>query len=397
MHTDQIRSLFFDFFRKLAHLLIPPGSLIPDDDGMLLTGAGMVQFKPYFLGERVPPGPRLMSTQPCVRTVDIENIGRTTRHSTSFEMLGSFSFHGEGSYFKIEAMEWALRLLTDGYGLDRERLWVTVFHDDHETFDLWRRLSVPTERIQKLGLEDNFWSMGVPGPAGPNTEIFYDRGERFGTEGGPAVNKERYLELWNLVFMQVIRGSSDVDIVGTLPNPCVDTGMGLERVAMVLQDVDHILDIDGAGRLLPDMPDGPSMRIVTDHIRAAQLLLRNGIRPGNEGRDYILRRLLRRAVRHVRILGVHDPILGTLTGDPDIEREELLFGRTLRRGSHLLEKQIDRHGRVPGEVAFKLHDAHGFPIDLTIEIASEAGVPVDVDGFRMLMERHRAISRGHPT
>ncbi|WP_162908247.1 alanine--tRNA ligase-related protein [Allorhizocola rhizosphaerae] len=392
MHSHQIRSTFFAFFRELDHLLIPPGSLIPDDEGMLLTGAGMVQFKPYFLGERVPPSSRLMSTQPCVRTVDIDNIGRTTRHATSFEMLGSFAF---GSYFKPEAMEWALRLLTDGYRLERDRLWVTVFHDDAETYDLWRRLAVPTNRIQKLGLEDNFWSMGVPGPAGPNTEIFYDRGERFGPAGGPAVNKERYLELWNLVFMQVIRGSSDVDIVGELPTPCVDTGLGVDRLAMVLQGVDHVLDTDGARRLLPDLPDGPSLRIVTDHVRTALLLLRNGVRPGNEGRGHVLRRLLRRTIRHLRLLGVDGPILGELTGDPVVAQEEAQFGRTLQRGSRLLDKEMRRHGRVPGDVAFKLHDAHGFPIDLTIEIANETGVPVDLDGFHSLMTHHRQTSR-HP-
>lgn len=386
MHSHDIRSTFFRFFGDLGHLRVPPGSLIPDDDdGMLLTGAGMVQFKPYYLGLRTPPALRLMSSQPCVRTVDIDNIGQTTRHATSFEMLGSFSF---GSYFKIESMEWALRLLTEGYGLERDRLWVTVFSEDEETFELWRRLGVSIERVQRLGLEDNFWSMGVPGPAGPNSEIFYDRGDRFGRDGGPAVNTERYLELWNLVFMQSVRGSSDVDIIGELPGGYVDTGLGLERLAMVLQGVDHISQVDAGGQLLPGLPDGPSLRVVTDHVKTAVLLLRHGVRPGNDGRGYVLRRLIRRAVRHLRLLGVTEPVLGQVTGEDVIAREEVAFGHTLERGTRLLSKEL-RRGYVPGDVAFKLHDAHGFPIDLTVELASEAGVPVDVDGFRTLMDQRK--------
>src|SRR5688572_22157385 len=205
MRSDQIRSKFFDFFHGLDHLLTQPGPVVSDDDTVLFTGAGMFQFKPYFLGENHPPHPRLMSGQMCVRTVDIDNIGYTSRHSTSFEMLGNFSF---GDYFKLDAMRWSLDLLVDGYGLERNRLWVTTLHGDEDTVGLWRRLGLPDERIQRLGMKDNFWSMGVPGPSGPNSEIFYDRGDRFGLEGGPAVNSDRYLEVWNLVFMHLLRGNS---------------------------------------------------------------------------------------------------------------------------------------------------------------------------------------------
>jgi alanyl-tRNA synthetase len=398
MRSDQIRSEFFDFFHGHGHLLQEPGPVISDDDTVLFTGAGMFQFKPYFLSERHPPHPRLMSTQPCVRTVDIGNIGYTSRHSTSFEMLGSFSF---GDYFKIEAMRWALDLLVDGYGLERQRLWVTVLRDDEETFGLWRRLGVPEERIQRLGIKDNFWSMGVPGPSGPNSEIFYDRGSRFGSPGGPAVNSERYLEVWNLVFMHLLRGGSDEEILGELPGKNVDTGLGLDRLAMVMQDVDHIQQIDLHRPLLESLlgltgHDEPTLshRVVADHLRTSLLLISCGVMPGNDGRRYVLRRLLRRAIRHLRVLGVTEPALGELTGNAIVTHEEVGFGRTLRVGSRLLEKSLAsvHDGQLPGEVAFRLHDRHGFPIELTSEISREAGVEVDVAEFRRLMDEHRRLS-----
>lgn len=398
MRSEQIRSKFFDFFSGLDHLLQPPGPLVPDDDSLLFTGAGMVQFKPHFLGLRTPPHPRVMSTQPCVRTVDIDNIGHTSRHSTSFEMLGSFSF---GDYFKLDAMRWALDLLVDGYGLDRKRLWVTVLHDDDETFGLWRRLAVPEERIQRLGIKDNFWSMGVPGPSGPNSELFYDRGDRFGRDGGPAVNGDRYLEVWNLVFMHLLRGDSDEDIRGELPRRCVDTGLGLERLAMVLQGVDHIQELDTCRPLLDDLlgltghdEATVSHRIVADHLRTCLLLVSNGIIPGNDGRRYVLRRLLRRAIRHLRVLGVDEPVLGSLVGNGIITGEEIRFGRTLRVGTRLLESSLKsvHDGSLPGEVAFRLHERHGFPVELTSEISREAGVEVDLDEFGRLMAQHRRIS-----
>ncbi len=398
MRSDQIRSKFFDFFHGLDHLLRQPGPVISDDDTVLFTGAGMFQFKPYFLGDSRPPHPRLMSSQPCVRTVDIDNIGYTGRHSTSFEMLGSFSF---GDYFKIDAMRWALDLLVDGYGLERERLWVTILHDDQETHGLWRRLGLPEERIQRLGIKDNFWSMGVPGPSGPNSEIFYDRGSRFGREGGPAVNSERYLEVWNLVFMHLLRGNSDEEILGELPSKNVDTGLGLDRLAMVLQGVDHIQQIDLQRPLMDSLltltghdEATSSHRIIGDHLRTSLLLIQHGVVPGNDGRRYVLRRLLRRAIRHLRLLGVSEPALGELTGNDIVTHEEVGFGRTLRVGTRLLEKSLQsvHNGQLPGSVAFQLHDRHGFPIELTSEISRESGVDVEMEEFRRLMEEHRRIS-----
>ena len=316
MLSDQIRSTFLTFFDRLDHRLVPPGPLVTDDDNLLFTNAGMVPLKPYFLGRTRPPYPRLMSAQPCVRTVDIDNIGHTTRHATAFEMLGSFAI---GDYFKPEATAWALELLTDGFGMDRDRLWFSVLHGDEETVDLWRGLGVPADRIQRLGPVDNFWSMGVPGPSGPTTEIFYDRGPRFGPEGGPEVSSERFLEVWNLVFMQYERGLSDEDILGDLPGRHIDTGMGLDRMAMVLQGVDTISEIDRVRPLLlrvrevtgrDDEPAGH--RLVTDHVRTAAQLVEAGVRPGNDGRGYVVRRLLRRAVLRLHLLGVERPVLGEL-------------------------------------------------------------------------------------
>jgi alanyl-tRNA synthetase len=316
-------------------------------------------------------------------------------------MLGSFSF---GDYFKLEAMRSALELLVDGYGLDRKRLWITVLTGDDETFRLWRHLGVPEERIQWLGMKDNFWSMGVPGPSGPNSEIFYDRGDRFGEEGGPAVNDDRYLEIWNLVFMQLLRGSSDEEILGELPRKCVDTGLGLDRLAMVLQDVDHIQQIDVNRPLLEGLlgltgheEATASHRIVTDHLRTALLLLSHGVVPGNDGRRYVLRRLLRRAIRHLRLLGGspdRSP-LGGLTGSEIIMREEIGFERTLRVGTRLLESSLRsvHNGTLPGVVAFRLHDRHGFPIELTSEISRESGVEVDLAEFGRLMDQHRELSQ----
>lgn len=398
MRSDRIRSTFFRFFDSLGHLQVPRGPLVSDDESLLFTNAGMVQFKPYFLGTRVPPHRRLSSRQPCVRTVDIDNIGRTTRHGTSFEMLGSFAF---GDYFKTESTSWALDLLTVNFGLDRKRLWVTVFQDDDETHELWRRLGIPSERIQRLGIKDNYWSMGVPGPSGPNSEIFYDRGVGFGPGGGPAVNSERYLEIWNLVFMQHLRGDSDLDIRGDLPGRHIDTGLGLDRLAMILQDVPCMQEID---RSLPTMTrlreltgrddESSSHRIITDHVRTSELLIGEGIVPGNEGRGYVLRRLLRRSLRHLRLLDVNEPVLSRLvdTGREVIEKEERSFSRTLRAGERLLRKELSR-GHLTGQTVFKLHDTYGFPVDLTEEIARESGQLVDRGGFDTLMAEHRQRSR----
>ncbi|WP_020519733.1 alanine--tRNA ligase-related protein [Catelliglobosispora koreensis] len=390
MNPDEIRSTFFDFFGDRGHLLLPPSSVVSSDDSLLFTNAGMNQFRPYYLGERPPPHRRLMSSQPCVRTVDIDNIGYTTRHSTSFEMLGNFAF---SDYFKLESMSWALKLLTDGFGLDRDRLWVTVFSTDDESFVLWQKLGFPTDRIQRLGIEDNYWSMGVPGPGGPNSELFYDRGPSFGRSGGPSVNSERYLELWNLVFMQDVRGNSDEEILGPLPGRHVDTGLGLSRLQLVLSGGRHVQELDP---LLPKVREltgssSPSVRIVVDHLRTSLLLLDAGVAPGNDGRSYVLRRLLRRAMRHLHLLGVTDPVLGQLIGHPLVSREERAFTRTLVRGQNILQRALDR-GSLPVELVFKLHETHGFPVELTEEIARERGFKVDRAGFDTLMASHRSRS-----
>lgn len=369
MRSELIRSTFLDFFGDRGHLLVPEGPLVPGDDSLLFTVAGMVQFKPYFLGTRKPPGPRLMSAQRCVRTVDIDGIGQTTRHSTSFEMLGNFSF---GDYFKEQSMVWALELL-GRFGIERESLWFTVFETDDETHGLWRRLGVPRERIQRLGRKDNYWE--VPGLGGPSTEMFYDRGPRYGVEGGPAVNPERYLELWNLVF---------------LPPHNVDGGMGLDRMALVLQGLDHVQELDP---LLPKVrelaEEEATARVVTDHLRTSLLLVQQGVVPGNNGPGYVLRRLLRRARHRIRIPGA----LAGLTGNAVIANEERRFERTLEAGERLLRKELSRRGRIDGATAFRLHDTYGFPVELTEEIARQSGVDVDRTGFSLLMSEHRSRSR----
>ncbi|NUT21478.1 MAG: alanine--tRNA ligase [Hamadaea sp.] len=426
MLSTDIRRTFLDYFAQRDHPELPSASLIPEDSKLLLVNAGMVPFAPYFLGRRQPPHPRLMTLQKCVRTVDIENVGKTTRHATSFEMLGNFSF---GDYFKDEVVPWAYELLTEGYGLDRERLWVTVLDGDDETVELWRRLGFPDERIQPLGVEDNYWSMGLPGPGGPSSEIFYDRGEQFGPGGGPAVNKERFLELWNLVFIHQLRGDSDTDIRGELPARNIDTGLGVDRLALVLQERAHICETDLLSPTLrrlqeitsEDYSIAPtrsqtSYRIVSDHLRAGAFLIADGVLPGNEGRGYVVRRLLRRVVRHGRLLGIDGPFLGDLVGTvlenlggqwpelitrrPVIEqvvsREEEAFDRTVRQGSRLLDVAIlsaKPGGVLPGSTAFELHDTYGFPVDLTAEIAEDAGLSLDRDEFGLLMQAQRRRAR----
>jgi len=403
MRSDQIRSTFLDFFGRRGHEEVPSGSLVPDEDDLLFTNAGMVQFKPYFLGLRKPPRPRLMSAQQCVRTVDIDRIGLTDRHATAFEMLGNFAI---GDYFKREAMAWALELLTDGYGLERDRLWMTVLGGDEESVALWRSMGVPEERIQPLGPDDNFWSMGVPGPSGPTSEIFYDRGRDKGRDGGPAVDSERFVELWNLVFMQYRRGDSDDEILGDLPGKHIDTGLGRDRMALVLQGVSNLQEIDvvaptlRAVREATGRDDEPAAhRLVTDHLRTAVILVSAGVRPGNEGRGYVVRRLLRRAVRRLVLLGVDEPVLGGIAESVGgeqareiVEKEERAFRRTLRAGNRLLDTEL-RRGPLRGETVFKLHDTYGFPVDLTVEIAKESGVAVDTAGFDRLMREHREKSR----
>jgi alanyl-tRNA synthetase len=358
--------------------------------------------------------------------VDIDNVGHTTRHATFFEMAGNFSF---GDFFKPDAIAWAWELVTEGYRLDRDRLWVTVFRDDDEAISLWRRLGVPAERIQRLDMADNYWSMGVPGPCGPCSEIFYDRGDSFGRDGGPAVNSERFLEIWNLVFMQYERGAGDgkdgFPILGELPAKNIDTGMGIDRMALILQDARYICETDLVAPTLHRLQEitgeeygslppkqQVSYRVITDHVRSAAFLVADGVLPSNEGRGYVLRRVLRRAVRHARLLGVEQPILDDLTGSvidnlgdawPElvgqrsligkvVTREEDTFDRTLRQGTKLLDTAIRQSrpsGALSAETAFELHDTYGFPIDLTVEIASDAGLDLDRDRFAQLMDAQR--------
>ncbi|GAA3832949.1 alanine--tRNA ligase [Sphaerisporangium flaviroseum] len=429
MRSSEIRSTFLDFFTARDHRVVPSSSLIPSDPTLLLTGAGMIQFKPYFLGGAVPEHVRATSLQKCVRTSDIENVGRTTRHATSFEMLGNFSF---GDYFKQEAIAWSWELLTRHFNLDPARLWVTVYTDDDEAERLWRRIGVPPGRIQRLGMEDNFWSMGVPGPCGPSSELHYDRGPAFGREGGPAVDGERYQEIWNLVFMQNQRGEgtgkTGFPILGELPAKNIDTGLGLDRLAAILQDAGSVSQTDLlaptfhlvqelAGREYPGR-DGSeasvSFPVVAEHVRTAAFLIADGVLPAKDGRGYVLRRLMRRAVRHARLLGIDGPVLPALSTSvidtlgpawPELEQhrslvlqvvtaEESGFDRTLRQGARLLDRAISRAREagspaLPGRTAFELHDTYGFPVDLTLDAARAAGLTVDQDAFAALLENQQ--------
>ncbi|GAB2917567.1 alanine--tRNA ligase [Streptomyces mayteni] len=433
MESAEIRRRWLSFFEKRGHTVVPSASLIADDPTLLLVPAGMVPFKPYFLGEATPPYPRAVSVQKCVRTPDIEEVGKTTRHGTFFQMCGNFSF---GDYFKEDAIRYAWELMTGsledgGYGLDPERLWITVYEQDDEAERIWRDVvGVPQERIQRLGMGPNFWSMGVPGPCGPCSEINYDRGPEFGVEGGPAVNDERYVEIWNLVFMQYERGpgegKEDFPILGDLPAKNIDTGLGLERLAMILQGVHNMYEtdtlrvvIDRAGELTgvrygaADTSD-VALRVVADHMRTSAMLIGDGVTPGNEGRGYVLRRIMRRAIRNMRILGAEGQVVGELvdvvlktmgqqypellTDRKRIETvalaEEAAFLKTLKAGTNILDTAVtDTRAAgatvLPGDKAFLLHDTWGFPIDLTLEMAAEQGLSVDEAGFRRLMKEQR--------
>jgi alanyl-tRNA synthetase len=427
MRSDEIRRTFLDFFAERGHRVWPSSSLIPNDPGLLLTVAGMVQFKPYFLGEATPETPRAVSIQKCARTVDIENVGHTTRHLTFFEMLGNFSF---GDYFKADAIRWAYDLSTDGFGFDPERLWATVYEDDDEAFELWvDQTDIPPERVQRRGREDNYWSMHVAGPCGPCSEIFYDRGPEHGPDGGPVVDESRFLEFWNLVFMQYEQDDDDV-IIGELPNKNVDTGMGLERLAMLLQDVPNVFETDVLRPMLDraveltgvaygaDAKADISLRVIAEHARSASFLIADGVLPSNEARGYILRRLLRRTVRHLRLLGSDKPMLPDMVGSvidtlgtawPELvthrelitriaAAEEDSFGRTLRTGVGMLSAAIEEtkqrgERKLSGSTAFKLHDTYGFPVELTLEIAAEEGLDLDRDVFAAEMEAQRERAR----
>ncbi|MDR7329438.1 alanine--tRNA ligase [Corynebacterium guangdongense] len=439
MQTHEIRDRFTNHFVNLGHTAVPSASLILDDPTLLFVNAGMVPFKPYFLGQQNPPfeNGTATSIQKCVRTLDIEEVGVTTRHNTFFQMAGNFSF---GAYFKEGAIKHAWALLTNpleegGYGLDPERLWVTVYLDDDEAAEIWeKQIGVPAERIQRLGMEDNYWSMGIPGPAGPCSEIYYDRGPEYGQDGGPAVDDNRYLEIWNLVFMQFERGEGDkkgnFEILGELPKKNIDTGMGVERVAAILQDVDNVYEtdllrpvIDAAQEITGSVygekhENDVRFRVIADHARTAMMLVLDGVTPSNEGRGYILRRLMRRIIRSARLLGATgatlekfiSTIMDTMTPSfPEIadnrERilrvsatEEKAFLKTLESGTQLFDEtaaQVKSSGKtvVGGHEAFQLHDTYGFPIDLTLEMAAEAGLEVDMAQFDKEMAEQRARAK----
>ncbi len=438
MESAEIRSRWLRFFESdnrqgLTHTVVPSSSLIADDPNLLLVNAGMVPFKPYFLGEITPPYKRATSVQKCVRTLDIDEVGKTTRHASFFQMCGNFSF---GDYFKEGAIALAWELLTrpiddGGYGFPEDRLWVTVYLDDDEAADIWHnKMGVPKERIQRRDMEDNFWSMGVPGPCGPCSEIYYDRGPAFGAEGGPIADENRYMEVWNLVFMQNERGvgsgKNDYPILGELPAKSIDTGLGLERMAALLQGVENIYEIDTTMQILTKASQltgvkygsseksDVSLRIIADHARTSAMLIGDGVTPGNEGRGYVLRRMMRRTIRNMRLLGSMDPIMSELTVaaigamDPqypelvtDTKRilsvsvsEEESFLQTLKSGTQIFDVasaaiKKSKSAVLPGEDAFKLHDTYGFPFDLTLEMAREEGLEVDEDGFRRLMKEQK--------
>jgi alanyl-tRNA synthetase len=431
LDSQQIRQVFTGFFADRDHEVRPSSSLIPNDPTLLLTNAGMVQFKPYFLGEEKPPWPRATTIQKCARTVDIDIIGTTNRHLSFFEMMGNFSF---GDYFKEKAIPYGYELCTDVLGLDPSRLWYTVHISDDEAEEIWiDGVGVPADRVQRLD-KDNFWQMGVPGPCGPSSEIFWDRGPDYGEGGGPEQGSDlRYMELWNLVFMQNIQ-DEPYNVIGDLPAKNIDTGMGLDRVASLLQGVDSVFDIDttrhvlGAGERYIGVTYGTdersdvSLRILADHGRTITFLISDGVVPSNEGRGHVLRRVLRRAVRHawqygggglvipqlveatVEVMGVAYPELSTRR-DYILEvaaREEEKFRRTLESGHQLLDTELESAEDVlSGSTAFKLHDTFGFPIELTSEIAAERGLEVDIEGFEQEMsiqrQRARAAWKGAPT
>jgi alanyl-tRNA synthetase len=444
MRTAEIRQRWLDYFEGRGHTVVPSAPLISPDPSTLFVIAGMVPFIPYMLGEQTAPWPRATSVQKCVRTLDIEEVGKTTRHGTFFQMNGNFSF---GDYFKEGAITYAWELVTGstadgGFGFDPETIWVTVYHDDDEAAALWKRIAgLPEERIQRRGMKDNYWSTGARGPAGPCSEIYVDRGPEYGLEGGPVVDEDRYIEIWNLVFMQYERGDGggkeDFPILGELQQKNIDTGMGLERVAYLLQGVDNMYEIDevfpviqaaqelSGRRYGADRDDDVRMRVVADHVRSGLMLMGDGVTPSNEGRGYVLRRLLRRSVRAMRLLGVEDLALPTLLpvskdamspSYPELaERfdrisavayaEEDAFRRTLAAGTTILDTAVrtvkTQDGGAPaegtplltGEQAFQLHDTYGFPIDLTLEMAAEQGVSVDETAFRSLMQAQRQRAR----
>jgi alanyl-tRNA synthetase len=446
MKTAEIRRRFLQHFESAGHTVVPSAPLPAiEDPNLLFINAGMVQFVPYFLGQRTPPFTRAVSVQKCLRTPDIDEVGKTSRHGTFFQMNGNFSF---GDYFKEGAIQLAWDLSTrpvadGGYGLDGERIWATVYLDDEEAIDIWHRvIGLPKERIVRRGKVDNFWSMGIPGPCGPCSELYLDRGPAYGPEGGPEVDEDRYMEFWNLVFMQHERGpgtdKENYPILGDLPAKNIDTGMGLERVAALLQGVDNMYEIDEVRPVLAraaemtgrsygtrsgqvateSHPDDVRLRVIADHVRTALMIISDGVTPSNEGRGYVLRRIMRRAIRSMRLLGWQEPALPELLpvardcmapSYPEVAdeydrissyayAEEEAFLATLRQGTTILdtaiaETQQAKKPALTGDKAFQLHDTFGFPIDLTLEIAGEHGLSVDTEGFRRLMAEQRSRAK----
>jgi alanyl-tRNA synthetase len=447
MESAEIARRFLAYFKQQGHAIVPSASLVADDPTVLFVIAGMQPFKPYLLGQQTPPWKRAADVQKCVRTLDIEEVGKTTRHATFFQMLGNWSF---GDYFKEGAIRYAWELLTKseadgGFGFPESKLWATVLHGDDEAFAIWRdQIGLPESRIQARGLADNYWSMGVPGPGGPCSEIYYDRGPDYGRDGGPEADEDRFLEVWNLVFMQdsisKFRSKDDFDIEGPLPSKNVDTGMGLERMASILQGVDNLYEIDTTWKILDraaelteqsygrDQRADVALRVIADHVRSSVMLIEDGVLPSNEGRGYVLRRIMRRSIRNLRLLaGAQRGGGGTQTSEhfihelttvaieamaplyPELRRdaanihtvmdaEEAAFGSTLRTGTAIFEAAVEENRRkslnaISGAQAFQLHDTYGFPIDLTLEMAAEQGLSVDEDGFRRLMAEQKDRAR----
>ncbi|HYZ55691.1 MAG TPA: alanine--tRNA ligase [Streptosporangiaceae bacterium] len=445
MESAEIARRYLGYFEQHGHTIVPSASLVADDPTVLFVIAGMQPFKPYLLGQQTPPFRRAADVQKCMRTLDIEEVGRTTRHATFFQMLGNWSF---GDYFKDMAIPFAWELLTraerdGGFGFPEARLWATVLHDDDEAYAIWRDvIGLPESRIQRRGLADNYWHMGVPGPGGPCSEIYYDRGPEYGRDGGPEADEDRYLEVWNLVFMQdqlsAVRSKEDFDVQGPLPFRNVDTGMGLERMAAILQGVDSIYEVDTTWKILDraaelteqkygrDTRTDIALKVVADHVRASVMLAEDGVLPANEGRGYVLRRILRRSIRNLRLLAggqrggagrhsgsderyLHElsatainamaPLYPELRRDAAnihtvIDAEEAAFLGTLRTGTAIFDAAMEetkrkRSATLSGQQAFQLHDTYGFPIELTLEMAAEQGLSVDEEGFRRLMAEQR--------
>jgi alanyl-tRNA synthetase len=448
MESAEIVRRFLTFFEQQGHAIVPSASLVAEDPTIMFVIAGMQPFKPYLLGQQTPPWKRVADMQKCLRTLDIDEVGKTTRHATFFQMLGNWSF---GDYFKEKMIPWAWELLTrtesdGGFGFPEDRLWATVLPDDTESFGIWRHVvGLPESRIQFRGLKDNYWHMGVPGPGGACSEIYYDRGPEYGRDGGPEADEDRFLEIWNCVFMEdvlsAVRAKDDFDVEGPLPFKNVDTGMGLERMASILQGVDNLYEIDTTWKILDraaelteqkygaDHRTDVALRVVADHVRSAVMLVEDGVLPSNEARGYVLRRILRRSIRNLRLLsggqrgggggmpsrrggdeqylheltataiGAMAPQFPELTADAPkihavIDAEETAFAATLRTGTAMFDAAVGEVKRrnataLSGDQAFQLHDTYGFPIDLTLEMAGEQGLTVDEEGFRRLMAEQR--------